>query len=216
MGVRSLWRIAITACLVVVAGPLTGSAGEFEDKILEELNRARTMPDAYIKQLKERHQKDFYKGNTFEPPGAVPLTTKEGFAAVEAAIKDLEAIQGLDKATGPGQEGKRPETFRLSTGMSKAALDHAKDPSSDRPGNEAHIGSDGSRVDQRIAKHGDPRLIVQEGNRTFTSRGSAENIGFGTTAQQIVERLIIDDGISTTNPGHRRNILASQHLSKRL
>lgn len=154
-----------------------------EKEIAQEINLARTSPSKYATFLEDA--KRYYKGLVYQPPSEQALTTQEGVAAVDEAIRELRATPVL----GP---------FDFSQGMSSGASDHFKDMA--RTGNRGHIGSDGSIPDQRVSRYGLFRGAI------------GENISyFNSTARKIVMSWIIDDGVG--NRGHRRAILNPAYRS---
>jgi len=168
-------------------GPVTpndpGTGNQVSNEaILAELNYARTKPAEYAQFLE--NMKQYFKGNTYEYPGEIPLLTNEGVGAVQEAIDFL-------KSAAP-----RP-LFSLSVGLSKAAADHRNDCGA--KGIISHTGSDGSSMEDRINRYGSWDITI------------GENIAFGTkTARDIVIQLIVDDGVSSR--GHRENIFNEQFL----
>ena len=86
--------------------------------------------------------------------------------------------------------------FSPSPGLTKAAKDHAEDLGQN--GKTGHVGTDGSRMANRIEKYAEWGEII------------AENCSYGTkTALDIVCTLLIDEGVVTY--GHRKNILSKDH-----
>lgn len=145
-----------------------------ERELLAEMNLARTRPAeyaAYLEQLKPR-----FKGNVYTPPGGGgALTTQEGWAAVEEAIRFLRAAKPI-------------APFNVADGMCSGAGELVRDQS--RSGSTGHKGSDGSYCEQRLMKYGTWAAPV------------GENLSYGRqSARERVMELIIDDGFSSR--GHR-------------
>lgn len=139
-------------------------------------NYVRQNPKSLIPKLQQRLQS--FEGNTLYRTGQIPLITNEGPNAVK------EAIASLDK-----QPPLAP--LKLSQGMTKACVDHARDIGG--AGSYSHTGSDGSNLSKRLDRYG--RWNGKIG----------ENIDFGShDAEEVIISLIIDDG--NTNRGHRKNI----------
>jgi uncharacterized protein YkwD len=146
-----------------------------EQSIIDEMNLARQNPEFYADLLIERRQ--HYNGVILAIPGQVHLLTEEGVAAVDEAIAFLQAVEPLPP-------------LDISTGMSKAAADHAADLA---PGRFGHIGSDGRLPAHRVNEYG-----------TWDGR-MGENISYGSeTARDFVLELIIDDGVPSR--GHRETM----------
>ena len=62
-----------------------------ERDLLAEINQARANPGTYASYLEKL--KPFFNGKEYQPTGHRPLTTQEGWAAVEDAIKFLRAAK---------------------------------------------------------------------------------------------------------------------------
>ncbi len=173
----------ITMLLIAVVA-LAGSvqAGPDEDKVLAELNLARTQPKKYAAFV-EQHKGRFIDDNVFNMPGRGRIRTQEGKSAVDEAIAFLKKVKPVGKLT-------------MSKGLSKAAADHTKDIG--KTGKTGHTGSDGSSSSDRMERHGKWKKTC------------GENVAFGPgTARAIVMQLIIDDGVA--NRGHRTNIYKPEY-----
>eukprot|EP00746_Dinoflagellata_sp_MGD_P082059 gnl/MRDRNA2_/MRDRNA2_32590_c0_seq1.p1 gnl/MRDRNA2_/MRDRNA2_32590_c0~~gnl/MRDRNA2_/MRDRNA2_32590_c0_seq1.p1 ORF type:complete len:411 (-),score=71.56 gnl/MRDRNA2_/MRDRNA2_32590_c0_seq1:22-1254(-) len=151
-----------------------------ELEILQELNRARTDPKTCSEEIRTRLQ--HFNGNKYFPPdrgGKTEVATKEGTAAVQDAITFLERcrpLEALDEVNVP--------MLRL------AAEDHLVDLGSS--GAIGHKGWDGTDAADRQIRYG---------QWTGTS---GENLWFGrmgSPARQIIQDLIVDDGVPSR--GHR-------------
>lgn len=148
-----------------------------KDDLLSEINAVRTNPRQYASYLATLRQ--YYNGNRYEEPGATPLITQEGVAALNEAIAALNAATPL-------------APLAWSNGLEKAAADHVRDTGP--RGITGHTGSDGSTVETRANRYGTWQSIV------------GENIAYGTsTARKIITQLLIDDGVPSR--GHRDNIM---------
>lgn len=151
--------------------------------ILAEINSARANPAKYATYL-EAMKKQF-QGNTWQRPGRTGLTTHEGVAAVDEAIRFLKSAKPLP-------------ALKLSTGMSRGANDQATDMVRNKL--SGHKGSDGSLPEDRCTRYG----------RLTGSQAVGENIAYeGMTAREVVEGYIVDDG--TSNRGHRKNIFSTSY-----
>jgi len=152
------------------------AAGSIEERVLAELNLARTRPAAYIEFLKE--YRTHMRGKYLERPGEITVVLNEGARAVDEAIAFLSRQSALPPLT-------------LSAGLSRAAADHAADQG--KTGRTGHAGSDRSTMKARVERYGD------------WSRTIGENIAYGAeTARDVVIQLIVDDGVASR--GHRANI----------
>ena len=146
------------------------------EDVLRELNLARQNPARYAAVLEQL--RPLYNGKYLIKPGRVRLVTKEGFRAVEEAIRFLKTARPVP-------------AFRLSKGMSRAALDHVHEQGWN--GNTGHRGTDGSTPDKRLARYGTWLHTM------------GENISYGSeNARDVVIDLIVDDGVP--DRGHRKNI----------
>ena len=151
-------------------------ATAFERAVVQEMSDLRVRPKAYANHLREL--RGWFKGTLWNRPGRVPLRTEEGVLALDEAIAFLDTVQPV----GP---------LRFNEGLARAARLHAQDIGP-RGGLE-HVGSDGSRLSQRL-------------NRQGTWQGScAENIGtLEEDPRQLVIQLLVDDGVPSR--GHRHNL----------
>jgi uncharacterized protein YkwD len=153
-----------------------------EQKVIAQMNLARTNPAAWAANLESRI--GFYNGKMLQVPGEIPIRTNEGVKAVEEAIRFLRAARSL-----------RP--LKVSRGLSLAAKDHVKDQGP--KGLTGHSGSDGSDPFARMNRYGQ------------WQRAAGENISYGDrTAEDIVLSLIIDDGVRSR--GHRKNMFNPDYL----
>jgi uncharacterized protein YkwD len=106
--------------------------------ILTDLNQLRGDPGGYAAVL--RKQRRYYQGNILAIPGLPEVLTQEGVRPLEEAIEVLRSM--------PGGLG----LLTLSSGLSHAAADHARDTG--RLGLTGHAGSDGSDFTRRIERYG--------------------------------------------------------------
>lgn len=156
------------------AAPTPVSALELQ--VVEEVNLLRTHPERYRARLEKL--RGSYHDLVFSRPGeAVPMITKEGWPAVEEAIRYLAEQKPVGSVT-------------LSAGLCLAASDHVLDQG--RTSQTGHAGTDGSSPSDRMTRYG-------------SLAGGGENIAYGqVTASGIVEGLVVDDGVP--NRGHRTNL----------
>lgn len=171
--------------LLLAPGVLTGAPAttqahrstKTELAILDELNLARQQPRKYAEFLKAQ-RKNYRKNGIHLLDGKTRIRTKEGVRAVDEAITYLQNIKPVGKLV-------------LSSGLSRAAEDHAEDIGP--RGKVEHTGSDRSTSAARVQRYG--RWTLTHG----------ENIAAGySDPRSIVMQLIIDDGVA--NRGHRKNI----------
>ena len=160
------------AAWVAAAPPAAAAADPAGvEAMLAELNEARADPRAYARRA--RDFRALFTGDRFQRPGEVAVVTQEGTAAVDEAIRFLEAQTPL------------PALVR-SPALDRAAGEHGRDQG--RTGQIGHVGSDGSRPSDRMRRHG-------------RWQATAEAIAYGPTPEQAVMQLIVDDGVP--DRGHR-------------
>ena len=148
----------------------------FENELLEEINLARTRPQDYAALLEQLRPS--FKGKTFRLTGDLEVTTTEGTAALDEAIRFLKSARPLTP-------------LEASRGMTLGASAHVTDQGT--KGLFGHKGTDGSLCEQRLARFG--RLTGAVG----------ENLSYGKySARQRVLTWLIDDGFASR--GHRLSI----------
>jgi uncharacterized protein YkwD len=154
------------------------SAPAAEQAILDEINVARNDPQKYIGYLEEYRK--LFKDNMLYIPGAVPLVTNEGVAAVDDAINFLKTATKLSPYT-------------ISKGLSQSANLQLKDLMEDS--SIGHKSKDGGDLTTRLAKFGSVGNIY------------AENISYyAKTPRDIVLTMLLDDGYKSRS--HRKNIFS--------
>ena len=178
-----LFVVSAAAGLVVQAQePVKNSTSvEFlsslEAEVIAEINQARANPEKYAAYLEESRK--YYNGKSYLPPSRQrPLTTLDGVAAVDEALKFL-------------RESKPLAPLQPCHGLTLGAKDHLLDLS--RKTTTGHRGSDGSLPNDRISRYGTWKNTV--GEAIVYTPG---------TAREIVLNLIVDDGIS--DRPHRKNV----------
>lgn len=152
------------------------------EEILKWLNFARQKPKAFAKKLEARLAG--FDGLIYTLPGRPrPFKTVEGVKAVKEAVAFCKKVAPLSTI------------LRLDATISMSALDHAEDlGSAECKRNFGHTGSDDSNMQERNARYG-----------RYGSCG--EVIGCQppySTAQELVEDLIIDDNVKSRS--HRKTI----------
>ena len=142
-----------------------------EAEVLDTLSTARLAPSNVATRLATRASQ--YKGKTYQPPGnnARPRQTKEGASAVNDAIQWLQKCEAACPLAEAG------------VGLKLAAEDHAVDVGG--AGVASHRGGDDSRPEDRATRYGKWKGAV----------GECLWYGRATTGAQIVEDLIVDDGV---------------------
>lgn len=150
---------------------------QLEKETIIEVNKARTNPTRYIKEVLVPFLNAMGEDSTYLNSEGKKMRTHEGKSAIVEAIEDLKT--------------KRPmNMLRPKQSLYLAALNHCNDCGP--KGIYGHDGSDGSTFDLRIKRY-DPNI-----------GHCGENIAYGyKTAMEIVRCLIVDDNVP--GRGHRKN-----------
>lgn len=152
-----------------------------ERDLLNEINQARANPQLYATYLEKL--KPQFTGKHYTPAGKDPLTTEEGWSAVDDAIRFLKALKPLSPLI-------------ASNGLSLAAMTHVKDQSSS--GGTGHRSGNSNMIEDRVKPYG----------RWEGALG--ENICYGNdTARERLLTWLIDDGFPSR--GHRRRLMGSEY-----
>jgi hypothetical protein len=177
MGLRT------ATCLMGLSFVLFGRAAlaqaTLEQRVLAELNRARSDPAAYSAGL--RKYRRFFQGKIVAAPWLkVRHVTEEGVAPVDDAVRFL-------------QRQPRGRILSPAAVLRGAAGDHCADQA--KHGLVGHAGSDGTNPGTRAERRGGGAYV-------------GEVITYGPdTAEDVVRQLIVDDGVP--DRGHRKLVFAS-------
>lgn len=159
----------------------TPALSKVEQDLLSEINQARAHPQTYAIYLEQL--KPLFKGKDYTAMGQQTLTTQEGWAAVEDAIKFLRAAKPL----GP---------LSTSQGLCLAASSHVKEQSTS--GATGHAGSNNTMIEQRVKPFGS------------WHGGIGENLTYGNeSARERILTWLIDDGVATR--GHRKRVMSQDY-----
>ncbi|MGQ0763077.1 MAG: CAP domain-containing protein [Acidobacteriota bacterium] len=160
----------------------SGSAlTDSERDLLNEINQARANPQLYATYLEKL--KPQFTGKQYTPAGKDPLTTEEGWNAVDEAIRFLKALKPLPPLI-------------ASNGLSLAALTHVKDQGSS--GGTGHRSGNSHMIEDRVKPYG------------RWSGAIGENICYGNdSARERLLTWLIDDGFPSR--GHRRRLLGTEY-----
>lgn len=164
--------------LLLIATPAF-AATALERVILQELNVARTQPDAYIRYLE--HYRSLFKDKTYVQPGTnLLIRTEEGRAAIDEAIAVLRRQRPLP-----------PLRWADGLARSGAELVRAQAKSS-----ETGHGSGRMTMAKRIQRHG----------RWSVAIGEAISYGpyVADRGRDVIAQLIVDDGVPSR--GHRKTL----------
>jgi uncharacterized protein YkwD len=168
------------AALLLLAGALPAlCASPLERAVLQEMNAARTGPQAFAAHL-QRHRA-LFAGKRYRPPGATYfIVTQEGPAAVDEAIAFLRQQRPLP-----------PLAWAEGLARSAAELARAQAKSGDIGHGRGKLGMEG-RISRQVKWTG----------------SIAENIAYGPNdGRDVVLQLIVDDGVP--GRGHRANIFSA-------
>jgi uncharacterized protein YkwD len=180
---------ACTACkptetqAAVVAS--AASLSPLEKDLVQEINLARTQPQAYAAFLEQLRPN--YRGGRGQGSGQRTTVTQDGNTALITA----EGPKALDEAIAFLRSTSPLPPLEVSKGMSLGARDHVKEQVS--TGTIGHQGRSGSQPGDRVNRYGRWQGTL------------SENIAFGMdSARSMTVALIIDDGVPSR--GHRKNI----------
>lgn len=160
---KILLVLLFTARLAIAAERSTAEDARFAKLVLVELNRVRADPPRYADYLASLRPR-YRSGGIVQHPGAIPVRSKEGIAALEEAIRALRRAPPVRELTGC-------EPLALS------AREYAAE--------QARSGAVGHGVNstRRLSRHGTWQDALGE-NIAYGS----------PTPERVVADLIIDDG----------------------
>ena len=155
------------------------AATELERVILQELNVARTQPDAYIRYLE--HYRSLFKDKTYVQPGTnLIIRTEEGIAAIDEAITVLRRQRPLPP-------------LRWADGLARSGAELVRAQAKSK---ETGHGSGRMTMAKRIQRHG--RWTVAIGEAISYGPYVAER------GRDVIAQLIVDDGVPSR--GHRKTL----------
>lgn len=157
------------------------SLTDSERDLLNEINQARANPQLYATYLEKL--KPQFSGKQYTPAGKAPLTTEEGWNAVDEAIRFLKTLKPLPPLV-------------ASNGLSLAAMTHVKEQG--RSGGTGHRGGNSNMIEDRVKPYGRWEGAI------------GENICYGNdSARERLLTWLIDDGFPSR--GHRRRLLGTEY-----
>jgi uncharacterized protein YkwD len=162
--------------LLLITTPVYAASG-LERVILQELNVARTQPDAYIRYLE--HYRSLFKDKTYRQPGTnFLIRTEEGPAAVDEAIAFLRRQRPLSP-------------LRWADGLARSGAELVRAQAKSR---ETGHGSGRMAMAKRIQRHGTWTIAI------------GEAISYGPyvadRGRDVIAQLLVDDGVPSR--GHRK------------
>lgn len=164
--------------LLFIATPAC-AATELERVILQELNVARTQPDAYIRYLE--HYRSLFKDKTYIQPGTnLLIRTEEGTAAIDEAIAVLRRQHSLPP-------------LRWAEGLARSGAELVRSQAKSK---ETGHGSGRMSMSRRIQRNGQWTIAI----------GEAISYGPYTAdrGRDVIAQLIVDDGVPSR--GHRKTL----------
>lgn len=170
-----LYLLFFLLCLI----PQAYAATNLERVILQELNVARTRPDAYIRYLE--HYRTLFKGKTYVQPGTnLLIRTEEGTAAIDEAIAYLRKRSPLPP-------------LRWAEGLARSGAELVQAQAKSK---ETGHGSGRLSMSSRIQRNGKWTIAI----------GEAITYGPYTAdrGRDVIAQLIVDDGVPSR--GHRRTL----------
>ena len=168
----------LIAILLLLATPAY-AATELERVILQELNVARTQPDAYIRYLENYRSR--FKEKTYIQPGTnLLIRTEEGTPAIDEAINYLRKQRSLP-------------ALRWAEGLARSGSELLRAQAKNK---ETGHGSGRMTMSRRIHRNGHWTIAI------------AEAITYGPyvadRGRDVIAQLIVDDGVPSR--GHRKTL----------
>ena len=168
-----------TLILLLLFTPPAFAATELERVILQELNVARTQPDAYIRYLE--HYRSLFKDKTYNQPGTnLFIRTEEGTAAIDEAITYLRRRSPLPP-------------LRWAEGLARSGAELVRSQAKSK---ETGHGSGRMAMARRIQRHGRWTIAI------------GEAISYGPyvadRGRDVIAQLLVDDGVPSR--GHRKTL----------
>lgn len=170
--------------------------GQRNKDLFNAINKARTNPKYFSKKIQDELDKKFVCDSTGSPTKIQCMD--ESFNSQSAAMcqVQVETIEGppcwTEAKNDIEENAKKLKKLKWHEGLAQACYDLIKD--SGPLGRDTHTGYDGSEPIDRIDRYG-------------TCKSSGESLSFGECedAENIVTRMLVDDGVS--DRGNRGNIL---------
>jgi len=166
-----------TLILLLLFTPPAFAATGLERVILQELNVARTQPDAYIRYLE--HYRRLFKDKTYTQPGTnLLIRTEEGTTAIDEAITFLRRQRPLPP-------------LRWAEGLARSGAELVQAQAKNK---ETGHGSGRLAMGRRIQRHGRWTIAI------------GEAISYGPyvadRGRDVIAQLLVDDGVPSR--GHRK------------
>ena len=168
-----------TLVLLLLFTPPAFAATELERVILQELNVARTQPNAYIRYLE--HYRSLFKDKTYTQPGTnLLIRTEEGTAAIDEALAFLHRQRPLSP-------------LRWDEGLARSGAELVRAQAKNQ---ETGHGSGRLAMARRIQRHG----------RWTVAIGEAISYGpyVADRGRDVIAQLLVDDGVP--GRGHRKTL----------
>ena len=165
--------------LLFLFTPPAFAATELERVILQELNVARTQPDAYIRYLE--HYRSLFKDKTYHQPGTnFLIRTEEGTAVIDEAIAFLRRQAPLPP-------------LRWADGLARSGAELVQAQAKNQ---ETGHGSGRLGMARRIQRQGRWTIAI----------GEAITYGpyVADRGRDVIAQLLVDDGVP--GRGHRKTL----------
>jgi uncharacterized protein YkwD len=160
------------------------AATELERVILQELNVARTQPDAYIRYLE--HYRTLFKDKTYTQPGTnLLIRTEEGTTAIDEALTYLRHRSPLPP-------------LRWAEGLARSGAELIRTQAKSK---ETGHGTGRMAMGRRIQRHG--RWTIAIGEAITYGPYVAER------GRDVIAQLLVDDGVPSR--GHRKTLFDNDY-----